>query len=266
MTAEWLRNGYVIIGNWHGFRCNWQGLKPETIFMLATIPTQGSWWMKFHPNVTAFDIILAAVIAFGFWRGRRNGMTKEIIPLSQSLVMIIACTLGYGILGQFLAHSGVIHSVFGTFIKENTAAAVTAYLLIALVVYMAFSPLKVRFRERVDGGNSFGNSEYYLGMMSGVVRYTCLAVFCLALLNAPVYSQFDIQNRQEFNKHWFGGGLDGYNGDFIPSMDEIQSAVFKDSMLGPEIKNNLSMLLINSDRSAIQKSTAQKKPVIHMGN
>ena len=103
-------------------------------------------------------------------------------------------------------------------------------------------------------------------MISGVVRYLCVTLFFLALLNAPVYSQMDIQNRKEYDKHWFGGGMDGYSGDFIPSMDEIQSAVFKDSMLGPQIKNNLSMLLINSESSVIQKDTAQKKPVIHMGN
>ena len=115
--------------------------------MLATVTTQGPWWMKIHPNVTAFDIILVAVIGFGFWRGRRNGMTKEVIPLSQCLVMIVACTLGYGVLGKFLVHSGVIRSVFGTFFRESTAASVAAYVVIALVVYLVFAPLKTRFRE-----------------------------------------------------------------------------------------------------------------------
>jgi hypothetical protein len=103
-------------------------------------------------------------------------------------------------------------------------------------------------------------------MLSGTVRYACMIIFFLALLNAPVYSLADVHNRQEFNNKWFGGGLQGYSGDFIPSIDEIQTGVFKGSLLGPVIKNNLSMLLINSDGSAIQQATAQKKPVIHIGN
>ncbi len=36
-----------------------------------------------------------------------------------------------------------------------------------------------------------------------------------------------------------------YSGDFIPSMAEIQTGVFKKSLMGPFVKDNLGMLLIN---------------------
>jgi hypothetical protein len=165
-----------------------------------------------------------------------------------------------------LIHTGAIHQVFGSMFRETTAAVVASYLIIAFVVLLIFAQLKNTFRERVEGSNVFGNSEYYLGMLSGTVRYACIMIFFLALLNAPVYSWSDIQHRKEYNNQWFGGGLQGYSGDFIPSIDEIQAAVFHDSLAGPAIKKNLSLLLINSDGSAIQQATAQKKPVIHMGD
>ena len=234
--------------------------------MIAAAAQKTAWLSGLHLGFTGFDIILVAFIAFGFWRGRRNGMSKEWLPLCKWLVLVAACTFGYNPLSGVLVHAGVIHAVFGATFKESTAAAVAAYLSIAFVVFLIFAQLKNTFRERVEGSNVFGNSEYYLGMLSGTVRYACIMIFFLALLNAPVYSWSDIQHRKEYNNQWFGGGLQGYSGDFIPSIDEIQAAVFKDSLVGPAIKNNLSLLLINSDGSAIQQATAQKKPVIHMGD
>ena len=234
--------------------------------MIAAVAHNTAWWSNIHPGFAAFDVIAVALLGFGFWRGRRNGMTKEFLPFFKWVSIVIACTAGYSWLGTVLIQQGVIRSVFGNTFRESTAAFVASYLIIAFVVFLVFAQLKNTFRERVEGSNTFGNSEYYLGMMAGTLRYACMMIFFLALLNAPVYSLADIHNRQEFNNRWFGGGLQGYSGDFIPSIDEVQSAVFKDSLVGPEIKKNLSMLLINSDASGIQQATAQKKPVIHFGN
>ncbi len=234
--------------------------------MIAAVAHNPAWWSNFHTGVAAFDIIVVALLGFGFWRGRRNGMTKEVLPFFKWVTIIAACTAGYSFLGKILIQQGVIHSVFGTTFKESTAAFLTSYLIIAFVVFLIFAQLKNSFREKVEGSNTFGSSEYYLGMMAGTTRYACMLIFFLALLNAPMYSQADVKNRQEFNNRWFGGGLQGYSGDFIPSIDEVQSSVFKDSVIGPQIKKNLSILLINSDASGIQQSTAQIKPVIHIGN
>jgi hypothetical protein len=72
----------------------------------------------------------------------------------------------------------------------------------------------------------------------------------LALLNAPYYSLADIAKAKAYNNRWYGGGLKDYNGDFIPSVDEVQVSIFKESLIGPFIKDNLSMLLINTTETA----------------
>jgi hypothetical protein len=41
-----------------------------------------------------------------------------------------------------------------------------------------------------------------------------------------------------------------YSGDFIPTVYEVQDNIFKKSLLGPLIRQNLSMLLINSNGAA----------------
>ena len=81
-------------------------------------------------------------------------------------------------------------------------------------------------------------------MMAGPVRFACVLLAVLALLNAPTYSQADIQARQEYNNRWYGGGQKGYNGNYIPDLPTIQESVFKKSFAGPLIKNYLGRLLV----------------------
>lgn len=193
-----------------------------------------------------FDLALVFIVAFGFWRGRKNGMSKEFVPVLQWLVTVIGGAVGYRPLGDLLIRQGVVKYVFGKNFEELTAAYLTAYLLIALVVLVVFSTFKRKAKARLEGSTLFGDSEYYLGIVAGVLRYFSILLFALALLNAPVYSQADILRAKAYNNRWFGGGLSGYSGDFFPSVSEVQASIFKDSLTGPFLKNGLSVLLINT--------------------
>ncbi len=104
-------------------------------------------------------------------------------------------------------------------------------------------------------------------MLSGMVRYACMLLFVLALLNAPVYSAAEIAKAKAYNARWFGGGEQGYTGNFFPTLQQIQEQTFKESFLGPRIKDNLGMLLINTGQSGIGGAQPPKKqPVIKIGN
>ena len=234
--------------------------------MIAAAVQKSSWLTSSSLGFNWFDVVLVGVLGFGFWRGRRNGMSKELLPTIKWLVMVAACTLAYAAVGGLLIQYGVIKSVFGKMFQEQTAAFVAGYLAVAIVIFIIFSYIKRAFKEKLSGDSAFGSGEYYLGMLAGTVRYGCMVIFFLALLNAPVYSVAEIQTHKAYNNQWFGGGLEGYSGDFIPSVDEVQAGVFKDSMAGPPIKNNLSVLLINTGKFDIQHATAKKQPVIHMGS
>ena len=214
------------------------------------------------PLFNWFDVALVFVVAFGFWRGRRNGMTKEIVPVSQWLAMVSAGAAGYEPLGKLFINAGWIKSVFGKSVTEETAGFVTSYLIIVIVMFTIFSLIKHRLKHRLEGSNFFGSSEYYFGMVSGVVRYLCMVIFALALLNAPYYSQADVMSAKAYNNRNFGGGLAGYSGDFFPTISEMQISVFKDSLTGPFLKDNLSVLLVKTG-SAVAPPTTH--PVIYFG-
>ena len=208
-----------------------------------------------------FDVLLVAVICFGLFRGRKNGMTKEVLPMFQWVVTVIVCGLGYELVGQ------TIINISGW---DKLLVYVLSYLLLAFLVYLVFVLVKKALMPRLTGSNFFGGAEYYLGMISGLIRYTCILLFFLALLNAPYYSAAEIAKSKAYAARWYGGGLKGYSGNYFPTLQSVQEGVFKDSLTGPFIKNDIGVLLINSVPPDTDKQkpavVPQKKPIIHIGN
>lgn len=204
-----------------------------------------------------FDLAVIVVLLFGLFRGRRNGMAKELLPLAQWLVLVPVCGLGYDVL------AGPLSPV----IKDVVWRCILAYLALALAVFIIFALLKRQFAEKLVKSDTFKGGEYYFGMLSGMVRYAGMVIFSLALLNAPVYTQKQIQDQRERDQRDFGGGPgSGFAGNYFPHVSTVQQAVFKESFLGPLIKENLAILLIKTDRPGVGGTpppTAQ--PVIKIG-
>lgn len=210
--------------------------------------------------VNWFDAALLIVIGVGLFRGRKNGMTKEILPTFMWVIIVVGSGFGY----PFLAQIYINNCGLG---QHKVLAALLAYLTITLVVFLIFSGLKKAIMPRLEGSNIFGSSEYYLGMPAGMIRYFSITMFVLALINARYYSPADIAATKAYNERWYGGGM--YSGNYIPDLHSIQEAVFKKSFTGPYLKQYLAVLLVDTgpDSTGGQQQAAQKQqPVIHMGN
>jgi hypothetical protein len=151
---------------------------------------------------------------------------------------------------DWLTQQGLIKYCFGNNFKERTAALISGYVLILLAISIVFTGLKRKLNPKLEGSSFFGGNEYYWGVVAGLIRYICMVLVVLALLNAPVYTLADIAAQKAYNNRVYGGGLAGYSGDFLPSVNDIQDNVFKQSLIGPFIKENLSMLLINTTPTA----------------
>lgn len=191
--------------------------------------------------VNWFDATLLVVLGVGLFRGRKNGMTKEIIPTLQWVAIVVASGLAYGLVAQFYINSCGL-------IQHKVLATVLGYLSIATVVFLIFSGIKNSVMPRLEGSSIFGSAEYYLGMPSGMLRYFCILLFILALINARYYTSADIAAKKAYNLRWYGGGL--YSGNYIPDLHNVQDAVFKKSFSGPYIKDYLGMMLIENNPNA----------------
>jgi uncharacterized membrane protein required for colicin V production len=224
--------------------------------MIAAVAQKTSWGLE-KLAFNWFDVALVLVILFGLWRGRKHGMSKELLPASQWVAIVAAGGFGYAGLGNWLLHADLVKSVFGKNFTDRTWVFASSYLIIAAVVFTVFVALRRHYGPKLSGSSAFGGGEYYLGMISGALRTTCMLIAALALLNAPVYTAADIQQRKAYANRWYGGGMKDFSGDFIPSVDELQVSVFKQSLLGPVIKDNLGILLINTGAAGAGKKVRQ---------
>ena len=191
-----------------------------------------------------FDAVVILVLVFGLFRGRKNGMSKEVLPLSEWFAVVFICGLFYTFAAQWidrLAGTGVL------------LGNILGYMLLALVIFLFFTMIKRPLGPRLYGSNLFGNAEYYLGMPSGMVRYACVLLVVLSFLNARHYTPAQIQASNDFQERWYGS-------HFFPDLYTVQDQVFNKSFTGPYIKKYLSVLLMEPATSGATTLEAASPP------
>jgi len=190
----------------------------------------------------AFDLFLVVILGVGIYHGRKEGMSQGIIPLFRWLCIIFVCAAAYEPVGQFFNQSTTLFSTLSCYVM--------AYVGSAIVIVVLFLAIKRALGGKLLGSDVFGSSEYYLGMGSGLIRYACIIVALLALLNARHYTTKEIKAREAYVN-------DLYGKDYFPGLQVLQSVVFEKSLTGPWIKENLSFFLIKptapEDKSLHQK-------------
>jgi uncharacterized membrane protein required for colicin V production len=176
-----------------------------------------------------FDALLVAVLLAGIARGRKHGMSEEVLSLIQWLAILFGCAAIYEPAGKII---GQFTNMFGP---------LTCYLLAyvggGLLVLIVFAGIKRGLGGKLLGSDIFGRSEYYLGMASGLVRGVCVLLAGLALLNARYFDSTEVRAMEKFQD-------DVYGSNFFPTLQSVQSTVFDKSLTGPWIKQNLGFLLI----------------------
>jgi uncharacterized membrane protein required for colicin V production len=179
-------------------------------------------------SVSWFDGVVVAVLVFGLFRGRKNGMSKEILPLFQWLAIILVSGLFYSVVAQWLVSLAHL---------DPLTSNLLGYAVLALAVFSIFSMLRRPLGLKLFGSNLFGSAEYYLGTPSGMVRYACVLLFALSFLNARHFTSAQIDADNRFQERWYGA-------HFFPGLYTVQNQVFEKSLTGPYIKKYLAVLLI----------------------
>jgi hypothetical protein len=179
--------------------------------------------------INLFDLVVVVVLAAGLMRGRKHGMSEELIQLLQWLAILFGCAWLYEWGGQIF---GDFTGLFG-----RLSRYIMAYIVAALLIVSLFALVKRGLGGKLLGSDVFGRTEYYLGMCSGLVRFSCMLLVGLALLNARYFSPAEVRAMQKYNDYVYGS-------DYFPGLHSVQEAVFEKSVTGPWIKQNLGFLLI----------------------
>jgi uncharacterized membrane protein required for colicin V production len=181
-----------------------------------------------------FDIAVVIVLLLGVSRGRKNGMSVELMVMLQWIAIIFAGAFFYRPLGDELCQwSPAISHLF---------AYVSMYITVAIVVKLAFAGLKKAMGGKLVGSNVFGRTEYYLGMVAGAVRFACILMAAMALLNAPNYSSQELARDKAYQVEMYGSS-------FFPGFGTTQHGIFQESLLGSAVKHYAGFMLITPTKA-----------------
>ena len=175
-----------------------------------------------------FDVAVGLVLLVGMQRGRKRGMSEEFLTMLNWVALVLVCSIAYEPLGRWLASVAPFSLLF---------CYIIAYAVSAIVVASVFLLLRRALSGKLVGSDVFGRGEYYLGMPSGMLRFACILVAGLALLNARLYRAEEVKAMTKFQD-------DNYGSQFFPTLQTVQDQVFAKSLLGPQIKTYLAFLLI----------------------
>ncbi|HVV01410.1 MAG TPA: CvpA family protein, partial [Verrucomicrobiae bacterium] len=176
-----------------------------------------------------FDVMLVLILAAGLVKGRKAGMSGELLSLTKWLTIVFVCAMAYEPVGSFFNQETSIFSMLSCYLM--------AYVGAALFVVLIFMGIQRGLHGKLLGSDVFGRAEYYLGMGSGLIRFACILIAFLALLNARYFTPKEVQAEERFQN-------DVYGSDFFPTLHTVQSTVFEKSLTGPWIKEHLGFLLI----------------------
>ena len=174
------------------------------------------------------DCAVAALLFVGLWRGRRRGMSEELLDIIKWALIVAVAGFLYEPVGSYLAQVSFFSPL---------SCYISCYIGIALLIVIFFSFVRKAVGAKLVGSDTFGSTEYYLGMLAGMFRYTCVMIVAMAFLNARYYSPEEIQASQKYQ-------LDNYGSSFFLTLPDLQQEVFKRSFSGKLAADYLKPVLI----------------------
>jgi len=211
--------------------------------MLANILPPKMAYAKFN----YFDILVLVWLFIGVLRGRKRGLSQELLPTLQWIAIVVVAGMFYWPLAQILRPYTQFTRLW---------SSISSYFLIALGIHIVYLWFKQMLGTKLVEKDPFGRAEFYVGMMAGAVRFGCMIMVGLALMNSRIQSATELAQTQKFQERWFSDIR-------FPTYGEFQQDVLFKSVTGNFVEVNLQPILIAStDAPAPKKaedSIAQKK-------
>ncbi len=179
------------------------------------------------PSFGLFDVLLALVIAFGCWRGKKRGISEELLDFLQWLVIVVAAGFLYGMVGDLLAQTKL----------PRLWANMGGYILVIIAVSILFSFIKKSAGNKLVDSDFFGSWEYRLGTAAGAIRYLCIWIAILSLMSARYFDAAVVAAERKAQKKEVGIVL-------LPSWGMAQRSALYDSFTGPYIRQYLAHQLM----------------------
>ena len=180
-------------------------------------------------SVSWVDLMVVILLGVGLWRGRKRGMSEELLDIIKWALIVVIAGFLYEPGGRFLAQST---SIFGLL-----SCYLATYIAIALLVVAVIAMIRRSVGSKLVGSDAFGSAEYYLGMIAGIFRYACIIVVGMAFLNARYFTPEEVRASTKYQ-------LDNYGSSFFLTLPDLQQEVFARSFTGKLAREYLNIVLI----------------------
>lgn len=178
--------------------------------------------------ISWFDLLAVILLLVGVVRGRKRGMSEELLDVLKWLLIVVAAGFFYEPLGNFLA----ANSAFSLL-----SCYVAMYVAIAAIIMAICGFIRRQIGDKLVTSDVFGTGEYYLGMMAGSLRYVCIVLVAIAILNARYFTREEVNAKVQYR-------MDNYGSDYFPTLNTVQQEVFARSWTGRLATDYLSTILI----------------------
>jgi len=175
-----------------------------------------------------FDAVAAATLAAGLIRGRKIGMSGELLPLLKWILVVAAAGFGYHLAGDWMIPA--LSPEWAHRLSYGAVAAITAG---------ALSGVQRALGNKLVGSDFFGKSEFILGMLAGILQFACIFVLVFSFFNARVPTEKEIADLQAKNQDNFG------NTFFNPL--KVHHAIVMESLSGRLIRDYLGLVIIQAE-------------------
>jgi uncharacterized membrane protein required for colicin V production len=175
-----------------------------------------------------FDLIVVVWLVLGIFRGRKHGMSQELLPLVQWIAVIIAASLLYIYIARPLSHRTGLTLL---------PCVLAAYVFVGCSVYGLLGNLKRKLDDKFQEGDYFGSGEYYLGMTSGVIRFICILIALLAVMNSRIITKAEREATLKMQQK-------NFEEIRFPTYGEVQNTVLFESATGNFVRAYLPHFLI----------------------
>lgn len=175
-----------------------------------------------------FDLLVMVTAAIGVWRGRKRGISEELLDVFMWLCIVVGGALLYRPLGKFFATEAGFSLL---------VANILAYGAIAILLKVLFTAIKKAVGEKLVQGDTFGGFEYYLGMLAGALRFTCILFFIINFLYAKYISDAERAATAKMQ-------ADNFGSISFPTIGSLQQSVFYESVSGPFMRKHLKAQML----------------------
>ncbi|MGC8742970.1 MAG: CvpA family protein [Verrucomicrobiia bacterium] len=181
-------------------------------------------------NICWFDLLVVILISLGIFRGRKRGMSQELLDLLMWIGIVVGGALGYKFVSQIIIKQTGLELFWSNLL---------GYLAIVLICMIVKSILDRLVHDKIIELDLFGGLEYPLGMLSGAIRFLLILIMLLSLLNAKLVPEAELQAELKEQEKELGAV-------YFPSIGQIQRYIFEKSLSGRQLKKHLSFLLIEA--------------------